>query len=147
MKHYDYFMNNALQITDELRYYAYEGDSYAFPVVCHGDYQYHNILRTETGNLFLPFLGKQFLDLLHIPAGNPCLARVIIEIHDRRFLYVSGRLSRGLSVSQYSADRDGQCAHQLREMRERYPVASNANIMITVSAFEILPCIFRPYPF
>lgn len=55
MKHYDYFMNNALQITDELRYYAYEGDSYTFPVVCHGDYQYHNILRTETGNVLINF--------------------------------------------------------------------------------------------
>ena len=63
-------MNNALQITDELRYYAYEGDSYTFPVVCHG----------------------------------------------------------GLSVSQYSADRDGQCAHQLREMRERLPGAGSVPV-------------------
>lgn len=55
MKHYDYFMNNALQITDELRYYAYEEDEYEFPVVCHGDYQYHNILRTDTGNVLINF--------------------------------------------------------------------------------------------
>ena len=55
MKHYDYFMNNALQITDELRYYAYEEDSYEFPVVCHGDYQYHNILQTEEGNVLINF--------------------------------------------------------------------------------------------
>ncbi len=55
MKHYDYFMNNALQITDELRYYAYEEDSYTFPVVCHGDYQYHNIIQTENGNSLINF--------------------------------------------------------------------------------------------
>ena len=55
MKHYDYFMNNALQITDELRYYAYEEDSYEFSVVCHGDYQYHNIMQTETGSVLLNF--------------------------------------------------------------------------------------------
>ena len=55
MKHYDYFMNNALQITDELRYYAYEEDSYEFPIVCHGDYQYHNIMQTESGSVLLNF--------------------------------------------------------------------------------------------
>lgn len=55
MKHYDYFMNNALQITDELRYYAYEEDSYGFPVVCHGDYQYHNIMQTQDGSVLLNF--------------------------------------------------------------------------------------------
>ena len=55
MKHYDYFMNNALQITDELRYYAYEEDSYEFPIVCHGDYQYHNIMQTEEGSVLINF--------------------------------------------------------------------------------------------
>lgn len=55
MKHYDYFMNNALQITDKLRYDAYEEDNYKFPVVCHGDYQYHNILLTEDGNVLINF--------------------------------------------------------------------------------------------
>lgn len=55
MKHYDYFMNNALQITDELRYYAYEEDSYEFPIVCHGDYQYHNIMQTDAGSVLLNF--------------------------------------------------------------------------------------------
>ena len=55
MKHYDYFMNNALQITDELRYYAYEENSYSFPVVCHGDYQYHNIMQAEDGNVLINF--------------------------------------------------------------------------------------------
>jgi len=55
MKHYDYFMNNALQIADELRYYAYEENSYEFTVVCHGDYQYHNILQTAAGNVLINF--------------------------------------------------------------------------------------------
>ena len=55
MKHYDYFMNNALQITDELRYYAYEEDSYEFPVVCHGDYQYHNIIQADGGSVLINF--------------------------------------------------------------------------------------------
>lgn len=55
MKHYDYFMNNALQITDELRYYAYEDDSYRYPIVCHGDFQYHNILQTTEGSLLINF--------------------------------------------------------------------------------------------
>ena len=55
MKHYDYFMNNALQITDELRYYAYEEDSYGFPIVCHGDYQYHNIIQTKEESVLINF--------------------------------------------------------------------------------------------
>lgn len=55
MKHYDYFMNNALQITDELRYDSYGKDSYAYSVVCHGDYQYHNIMQTEEGSVLLNF--------------------------------------------------------------------------------------------
>ena len=49
MKHYDYFLDIALQITEELQYYAYEEDAYEFPIVCHGDYQYHNIIQTEAG--------------------------------------------------------------------------------------------------
>ena len=55
MKHYDYFMNNALQITDELRYDAYEDDPYEFSIVCHGDYQYHNILMTDDGEVLINF--------------------------------------------------------------------------------------------
>ncbi len=55
MKHYDYFMNNALQVTDELRYDAYEGDSYGFTVICHGDYQYHNIIQTDEGTVLINF--------------------------------------------------------------------------------------------
>lgn len=55
MKHYDYFMDIALQITGDLGYYAYGENSYSFPVVCHGDYQYHNILQTENGSVLINF--------------------------------------------------------------------------------------------
>ena len=55
MKHYDYFLDIALQITEELQYYAYEEDSYEFPIVCHGDYQYHNIIQTEAGTVLINF--------------------------------------------------------------------------------------------
>lgn len=55
MKHYDYFLDIALQITEELRYYAYGEDSYEFPIVCHGDYQYHNIIQTQAGSVLVNF--------------------------------------------------------------------------------------------
>lgn len=55
MEHYDYFMDIALQITGELSYYAYEGNSFPFSVVCHGDYQYHNIIQSETGSVLINF--------------------------------------------------------------------------------------------
>lgn len=55
MKHYDYFMDIALQITGELSYYAYEEDSFSASVVCHGDYQYHNIIQTEEGSVLVNF--------------------------------------------------------------------------------------------
>ena len=55
MKHYDYFMDIALQITGELGYYAYGKDSYSFPIVCHGDYKYHNIIQTEEGSVLINF--------------------------------------------------------------------------------------------
>lgn len=55
MKHYDYFLDIALQITEELQYDAYEEDEAAFTVICHGDYQYHNIIRTGAGNALINF--------------------------------------------------------------------------------------------
>lgn len=55
MKHYDYFMDIALQITGELSYYAYEEDALSFSVICHGDYQYHNIIQTEKGSVLVNF--------------------------------------------------------------------------------------------
>lgn len=45
MKNYDYFFNLALQITEELRFYQNEEETH---FVCHGDYQYHNIIVTGT---------------------------------------------------------------------------------------------------
>lgn len=38
---YDYFLNLALQITEELRFFQNEEENH---YVCHGDYQYHNII-------------------------------------------------------------------------------------------------------
>lgn len=55
MKHYDYFMDIALQITGELGYDAYEEDSFSFPFVCHGDYQHHNIIQTGEGSALVNF--------------------------------------------------------------------------------------------
>lgn len=55
MKHYDYFLDIALQITGELGYYAYGEDSSEPSVICHGDYQYHNIIQTEKGSVLINF--------------------------------------------------------------------------------------------
>lgn len=41
MKSYDYFFDLALQITEELRFYQGEKKT---DFICHGDYQYHNII-------------------------------------------------------------------------------------------------------
>ncbi len=41
MKNYDYFFNLALQITEELRFYQ---NDEKIDFVCHGDYQYHNLI-------------------------------------------------------------------------------------------------------
>jgi len=43
MQAYDYFLNFALQITEELRFFINELKDEP-GIVCHGDYQYHNIL-------------------------------------------------------------------------------------------------------
>lgn len=45
LKSYDYFFNLALQITEELRFYQSEGETH---IICHGDYQYHNIIVSGT---------------------------------------------------------------------------------------------------
>lgn len=45
MKNFDYFFNLALQMTEELRFYQREEEA---DIVCHGDYQYHNIIVTGT---------------------------------------------------------------------------------------------------
>ncbi len=41
LKNYDYFFNLALQITEELRFFQDKKES---RFVCHGDFQYHNII-------------------------------------------------------------------------------------------------------
>ncbi len=41
---YDYFLNLALQITEELRFFQNEEENH---YVCHGDYQYHNIIVSD----------------------------------------------------------------------------------------------------
>lgn len=56
LKHYDYFFDLALQVTEEMRFYLKEtplmGEKKSY-VVCHGDYQYHNILLLN-GNSDIP---------------------------------------------------------------------------------------------
>lgn len=53
LKHYDYFFDLALQTAEEVRFYMREekeetGRSSCY--ICHGDYQYHNILVTKGSN-------------------------------------------------------------------------------------------------
>lgn len=61
LKHYDYFFDLALQVTEEVRFYLRETPSAHGKkscIVCHGDYQYHNILvlngsaAAQTNNTF-----------------------------------------------------------------------------------------------
>lgn len=49
MKSYDYFFNLALQVTEELHYYTKEIKEESTGIVCHGDFQYHNILLCKEG--------------------------------------------------------------------------------------------------
>lgn len=61
MEHYDYFFDIALQVTGEMHYYIYDRktkkqDGFPeFSIVCHGDYQYHNIIRTADGMALINF--------------------------------------------------------------------------------------------
>ena len=58
IEHYDYFFDRALQVTEEMRYYMKERKSAnleEFPIVCQGDYQYHNIIRTSAGMALINF--------------------------------------------------------------------------------------------
>ncbi|MBD5459062.1 MAG: CotS family spore coat protein [Lachnospiraceae bacterium] len=58
IEHYDHFFDLALQITEEMRYYMKERKNVnleKFPIVCHGDYQYHNIIRTSGGMALINF--------------------------------------------------------------------------------------------
>ncbi len=49
MKNYDYFLNLAIQITEELRTLQNGNTESEGCFVCHGDYQYHNILFCKEG--------------------------------------------------------------------------------------------------
>jgi CotS family spore coat protein len=55
MRHYDYFLDTALQIAEEVRYYSSGKSAYDFSVICHGDYQYHNIMQTAAGIVLTNF--------------------------------------------------------------------------------------------
>lgn len=61
LEHYDYFFDTALQVTGEMRYYIYDEknkkmeDFPKFSIVCHGDYQYHNIIQTAGGMALINF--------------------------------------------------------------------------------------------
>jgi CotS family spore coat protein len=55
MRHYDYFLDTALQIAEEVQYYSNGESTYDFPVICHGDYQYHNIMQTAAGVVLTNF--------------------------------------------------------------------------------------------
>jgi CotS family spore coat protein len=55
MRHYDYFLDTALQIAEEVRYYSSGESTYDFSVICHGDYQYHNIMQTAAGIVLTNF--------------------------------------------------------------------------------------------
>ena len=61
MEHYDYFFDIALQVTGEMHYYIYDGKTKKqegfpeFSIVCHGDYQYHNIIQTSDGMALINF--------------------------------------------------------------------------------------------
>lgn len=52
IKNYDYFLNLALQVTEELRFFQKEEKRH---FVCHGDYQYHNIIVTGGGMKLINF--------------------------------------------------------------------------------------------
>lgn len=50
-KHFDFFLNQALSVTEEWKYYSGKE-----PVIfCHGDYQYHNILKDNKGWFLVNF--------------------------------------------------------------------------------------------
>ncbi|MCM1136238.1 MAG: CotS family spore coat protein [Clostridium sp.] len=52
LKNYDYFLNLALQMTEELRFFQ-GGEESRF--ICHGDYQHHNIMFCRDGIYLINF--------------------------------------------------------------------------------------------
>lgn len=58
MEHYDYFLDTAMRVTGEMRACINDenpGNSEKFSIVCHGDYQYHNIIQTAEGMALINF--------------------------------------------------------------------------------------------
>lgn len=58
MERYDYFLDMALRITSEMRAGMNNENINAtekFSIVCHGDYQYHNIIQTTEGMALINF--------------------------------------------------------------------------------------------
>lgn len=56
LKNYDYFYNIALQITEEVRFFLREDPERESDLyVCHGDFQYHNILVTDEDMALINF--------------------------------------------------------------------------------------------
>ncbi|MCM1088786.1 MAG: CotS family spore coat protein [Muribaculaceae bacterium] len=57
-EHYDEFFHMALQVSEEMRNDSSQEKTEnlkEFPIVCHGDYQYHNIIQTAKGTALINF--------------------------------------------------------------------------------------------
>lgn len=55
LKCYDYFLDRALLVTKEMQNELPSEDTYDFSVVCHGDYQYHNVIGSNGQNRLVNF--------------------------------------------------------------------------------------------
>lgn len=64
MKHYNYFYDRALQVAEEMCYYRKEisQEGQTSGIVCHGDYQYHNILLTKNAAMAVINFEKCIVD-------------------------------------------------------------------------------------
>lgn len=64
LKHYDYFYAIALRAAEEMRDYLKEAlqEQQASNIVCHGDYQYHNILITKNSEMAIINFEKCIID-------------------------------------------------------------------------------------
>lgn len=55
MQCYDYFFNKALQVAEQLQDYEEAAGNYSSGVICHGDYQHHNLIMTQEGLFLINF--------------------------------------------------------------------------------------------
>ena len=55
MQCYDYFWNLALQVEEQLETYEESKGSSDTAIICHGDYQHHNLLMTQEGMFLINF--------------------------------------------------------------------------------------------